>query len=127
MTLTENTPPMILSVKLMHDCILEVLIFCKQVVPTWASAMDIQIPYNVERMLLAVTDVDIEAVSAVMNEFDKHLKVKVPDQMMDKIRQLVVDTEAVDRKQVHSVFSSYLLIKRIPSRIMGWLVNFNPK
>ena len=62
--------------------------------------MDIQIPYNVERMLLAVTDVDIEAVSAVMNEFDKHLKVKVPDQMMDKIRQLVVDTEAVDRKQV---------------------------
>ena len=100
MTLTENTPPMILSVKLMHDCILEVLIFGKQVVPTWASAMDIQIPYNVERMLLAVTDVDIEAVSAVMNEFDKHLKVKVPDQMMDKIRQLVVDTEAVDRMQV---------------------------
>ena len=68
--------------------------------PTWASAMDIQIPYNVERMLLAVTDVDVEAVSAVMNEFDKHLKVKVPDQMMDKIRQLVVDTEAVDRMQV---------------------------
>ena len=62
--------------------------------------MDIQIPYNVERMLLAVTDVDIEAVSAVMNEFDRHLKVKVPDQMMDKIRLLVVDTEAVDRKQV---------------------------
>ena len=62
--------------------------------------MDIQIPYNVERMLLAVTDVDVEAVSAVMNEFDKHLKVKIPDQMMDKIRQLVVDTEAVDRMQV---------------------------
>ena len=27
----------------------------------------------------------------------------------------------------HSVFSSYLLMKHIPSPIMGWLLNFNPK
>ena len=37
------------------------------------------------------------------------------------------DVQVIGIKPSHSVFSSYLLIKHIPSPIMGWLVNVNPK
>ena len=61
----------------------------KEVVGTWASAMDIQIPYNVERILLAATGINIHEVGQLMFEFDRTKKVQIPAEMMAKVRQVI--------------------------------------
>ena len=69
-------------------------------VPTWASAMDIQIPYNVERILLAVTDVDVGRVAGLMTTFDADLGVTVPQDIMAGVRDVIADSVSVSQGQI---------------------------
>ena len=69
-------------------------------VATWASAMDIQIPYNVERILLAVTDVDVERVAGLMTKFDSDLRVDIPSDIMKRVRDVIADSASVSRDQI---------------------------
>ena len=60
------------------------------VVGTWASAMDIQIPYNVERILLAATGVDVPTIGKLMDDFDADAGVQIPSSVMNKVREIIV-------------------------------------
>merc|ERR1719489_51849 len=74
----------------------------EEVVSTWASAMDIQIPYNVERILLAATDVDVEGIGKLMRDFDANNRVQIPSHVMQKVNQIIVGTMSVKREDILS-------------------------
>ncbi|XP_070539628.1 threonine synthase-like 2 [Ptychodera flava] len=65
-----------------------------EVVHTWASAMDIQIPYNFQRILWLTSGKDTELVSKLMKQYDDTGKFVIPDDLL---------------KQLQSIFSSYSL------------------
>lgn len=62
------------------------------VTPTLAPAMDIQIPYNMERIWYIFSGGDSDLVTRLMEEFDKHGSVEVPENLSQKISKVVVDT-----------------------------------
>lgn len=56
---------------------------------TWASAIDIQVPYNIERILLLASDYNLELVKELMIEFETKKKVTLPDSLVMAIRQVI--------------------------------------
>lgn len=62
------------------------------VTPTLAPAMDIQIPYNMERIWHIFSEGDTTLVSAMIGEFEKSGSVKVPESLAQKISSVIVDT-----------------------------------
>ncbi|XP_045189483.2 threonine synthase-like 2 [Mercenaria mercenaria] len=62
------------------------------VTPTLAPAMDIQIPYNMERIWYIFSEGDTALVSGLMAQFEKNGSVKVPDELAKKISSVIVDT-----------------------------------
>merc|ERR1719468_1405838 len=74
-----------------------------EVKPTWASAMDIQIPYNVERILLTATELDTEKVKAIMTDFENSpTGTKLPDDVLGAIHQVVSDTMSFDDAEIEA-------------------------
>lgn len=61
------------------------------VVRTLAPAMDIQIPYNMERLWYLLTE-DSTLVCELMAEFETTGKVSVPAFLTNKIKEIIVDT-----------------------------------
>lgn len=59
---------------------------------TLATAMDIQIPYNMERIWYMMTGGDAPRIKALMDEFEKTGKVQVPDDIREKTKEIIVDT-----------------------------------
>ncbi|KAJ8317394.1 hypothetical protein KUTeg_005298, partial [Tegillarca granosa] len=56
----------------------------ENVIPTLAPAMDIQLPYNMERIWHMVTDGDHVLIKRLMDEFENNRKLKVPTDIVDK-------------------------------------------
>jgi len=77
----------------------------EEVLQTWATAMDIQVPYNVERMLLMAADLDTERIGKLMNEFDKETKTKIPTDLLDIIRSVIVDSICVQNEEMIDTLS----------------------
>merc|ERR1711892_1198313 len=70
------------------------------VLQTWATAMDIQVPYNVERMVLMACGIDTERVGAMMKEFDAETKTSIPTDLLNIIRGVVVDSKCVHNEEM---------------------------
>ncbi|KAK4316157.1 hypothetical protein Pmani_012666 [Petrolisthes manimaculis] len=63
-----------------------------EVVKSLAPAMDIQVPYNIERLLYLFTDQDRQRVRCLMEEFERENRVRVPEDVMTSLKQTVVET-----------------------------------
>jgi threonine synthase len=68
----------------------------ENVLQTWASAMDIQVPYNVERMILMASGLNTDRVRDMMAVFESERQTKIPDGILQIMRKVVVDSQAFD-------------------------------
>jgi len=59
------------------------------IIPSLACAMDIQVAYNVERMLWSLTNGDTTLVRQLMETFERCSNVTIPQQLHDKMRRLI--------------------------------------
>merc|ERR1719367_1841618 len=67
-----------------------------EVLQTWATAMDIQVPYNVERIILMASGLDTARVSGLMAQFESDTKTMIPADLLSSIQEVVVDTLMVE-------------------------------
>lgn len=67
-----------------------------------APAMDIQMPYNVERLLFLYCNKDTERVRKLMEEFESSGKVQIPQDIMEAMKTAVVGTFTVDDEEITS-------------------------
>lgn len=74
----------------------------EKVLQTWATAMDIQVPYNVERIILMAAGLDTVRVAKLMAEFESETKTMIPDNLLNKIQEVVVDTLMVENEEMVS-------------------------
>ena len=72
----------------------------EKVLQTWATAMDIQVPYNVERIILMAAGLDTVRVAKLMAEFESETKTMIPDNLLNKIQEVVVDTLMVENEEM---------------------------
>jgi len=63
---------------------------------TIAPAMDIQDPYNVERLLYLFSDYNTRVVGDLMQDLATHGTIQVPSNIMEKLREVIVDSCVVD-------------------------------
>lgn len=63
-----------------------------EVFQTLAPAMDIQIPYNMERLWYIFSKGDEKLVDKLMREFEETKSVSVPKDLSEKISEAIVDT-----------------------------------
>ncbi|XP_031552589.1 threonine synthase-like 2 [Actinia tenebrosa] len=59
------------------------------VVKTWSSAMDIQVPYNMERLMYLFSDFDAQLIASLMKEFEEKGVLEIPENLRQKIGQIV--------------------------------------
>merc|ERR1719411_1556822 len=71
-----------------------------EVLQTWATAMDIQVPYNVERMVLMACGIDTDRVGVLMKEFDAETKTSIPEDILNIVRKVVVDSKCVHNEEM---------------------------
>merc|ERR1719209_369698 len=71
-----------------------------EVLQTWATAMDIPVPYNVERMVLMASGLDTARVKSLMTTFDESNKAKIPEDILATIREVVVDSVCVQNEEM---------------------------
>ena len=74
----------------------------EKVLQTWATAMDIQVPYNVERIVLIAADLDTDRVAKLMTEFESETKTMIPGDLLKKMKEIVVDTMMVEDEEMVS-------------------------
>ena len=74
----------------------------EKVLQTWATAMDIQVPYNVERILLMAAGLDTVRVAAVMEEFERESRSVIPDDLLAIIKTVVVNSRTVGCEEMIS-------------------------
>ena len=72
----------------------------EKVLQTWATAMDIQVPYNVERIMLIAAGLDTGRVAKLMTEFEKETKTMIPGDLLSKMQEVVVDTLMVEDEEM---------------------------
>jgi len=72
------------------------------VVQTMAPAMDIQVPYNMERLLFLFTGGNSEEVNKIMTQMEKTGKVKIPENIMTKLQKVVTDSHKVSDEEIKS-------------------------
>lgn len=73
------------------------------VVQTFASAMDIQMPYNVERIIFHFAGNDTIRVKELMNKFEKEGKVSIPEDVMGAMKKVIVGSLAVDDEHITEI------------------------
>lgn len=78
---------------------------------TLATAMDIQVPYNMERIWSLLTGGDSARVKKLMDEFESTGKVQLPADIVAKTKEFIVDTVVVDddvvRRTMRRTFETY--------------------
>ena len=74
----------------------------EKVLQTWATAMDIQVPYNVERIMLIATGLDTDRVANLMTEFERETKTMIPGDLLKKMQEIIVDTLMVEDEEMVS-------------------------
>ncbi|OWF40335.1 threonine synthase-like 2 [Mizuhopecten yessoensis] len=62
------------------------------VTQTLATAMDIQVPYNMERIWYMVTGGNAPRIKALMDEFESTGKVQLPTDIVEKTKEIIVET-----------------------------------
>ncbi|KAK3707096.1 hypothetical protein QZH41_014687 [Actinostola sp. cb2023] len=55
-------------------------------IKTWSTAMDIQVPSNMERILYLFSDSNASLISALMKEFEEQGTVQLPLELKEKVR-----------------------------------------
>lgn len=70
------------------------------VTQTLASAMDIQNPYNMERLMYIYCNGDVMRIKKLMDEFEKDGKTAVPDDILSSLKKVVVDSLSVDDRTI---------------------------
>ncbi|KAF6111862.1 threonine synthase like 2 [Phyllostomus discolor] len=53
--------------------------------PTLASAMDIQVPYNMERIFWLLSDCNSQVTRALMEQFERTQSVRLPKELQSKV------------------------------------------
>lgn len=61
----------------------------QDVLQTWSSAMDIQVPYNVERLLLLFSDMNYGLVDSLMKEFEQKNSLMIPGDLRRKMCEVI--------------------------------------
>jgi len=61
----------------------------ENVAQTWSTAMDIQVPYNIERLFLLFSDMNYGLVDSLMEEFDQKSSMKIPEDMRARMCQVI--------------------------------------
>jgi len=72
----------------------------ERVLQTWATAMDIQVPYNIERMVLVASGLDTNRVKDLMTIFEAESQAKIPEDLLQTIRDVVVDSSVVQNQEM---------------------------
>ncbi|XP_069970749.1 threonine synthase-like 2 [Penaeus vannamei] len=72
----------------------------ENVCQTLAPAMDIQVPYNVERLIYLHTNGDTKRVKEVMDSYEEVGKAAIPEDILRSLKNIVVDTLVVDDSQI---------------------------
>lgn len=88
----------------------------EEVFATLAPAMDIQVPYNMERIWYLVTGGDSERVSQLMQEFEVEKRVTVPEDIRHSVSERIVSSSTVTDIQVKET------IRRVSAENDGYLV-----
>ncbi|XP_029448947.1 threonine synthase-like 2 [Rhinatrema bivittatum] len=73
------------------------------VLSTLASAMDIQEPYNMERIFWLLADSDCSLVKKLMEEFQKNKTCKVPEKLHAKITEVLTSYSASDEDIIQTM------------------------
>ncbi|XP_019612607.2 threonine synthase-like 2 isoform X3 [Rhinolophus sinicus] len=64
--------------------------------PTLASAMDIQVPYNMERIFWLLSDSDSQGTRALMEQFERTQSVSLPKELQSKLSLAVMSESMSD-------------------------------
>ncbi|KAH3789931.1 hypothetical protein DPMN_168123 [Dreissena polymorpha] len=75
------------------------------VTPTLAPAMDIQVPYNMERIWYIFADGDTALINKLMSEFESTGSVQVPEALASKISAVITDAHEVSDDTVTSTMA----------------------
>ncbi|CAF1272500.1 unnamed protein product [Didymodactylos carnosus] len=79
-----------------HDFVQTGVLTERPLIKTWANAMDICIPYNVERILYFISNGDVKYVKQVMNEFETTHTLRLSKNMHDLLTQTISTCVAND-------------------------------
>ncbi|XP_068957065.1 threonine synthase-like 2 [Petaurus breviceps papuanus] len=71
--------------------------------PTLASAMDIQVPYNMERVFWLLSGSDSRLVRALMEQFDSTKKLHVPKELHAKISETISSQSVSDEDIIQTM------------------------
>ncbi|XP_072493004.1 threonine synthase-like 2 isoform X1 [Notamacropus eugenii] len=71
--------------------------------PTLASAMDIQVPYNMERVFWLLSGSDSGLIRALMEQFDSTKKQCVPKELLAKISETISSQSASDEDIIQTM------------------------
>ena len=85
-------------------------------VPTWSPAMDILVPYNVERILTLASNFDFPIVDLIMKQFEVNPKVgtKIPEELLQIVKKTIVGRIIVSNLLEHNINdNNFLLIVEI--------------
>ncbi|CAO2605348.1 Threonine synthase-like 2, partial [Lemmus lemmus] len=69
---------------------------CEVVKPTLASAMDIQVPYNMERIFWLLSGSDSQATRALMEQFERTQSLHLPKELHSKLSETVTSGSVSD-------------------------------
>jgi len=76
-----------------------------QVLLSLAPAMDIQVPYNIERLMLLFSGGDTARVAALMAEFESRGGVQLDQQLLAELHKVVVDTHVASDEDISSTLA----------------------
>ncbi|XP_055975115.1 threonine synthase-like 2 [Sorex fumeus] len=68
----------------------------KDVKPTLASAMDIQVPYNMERIFWLLSNSDSQMTRTLMEQFERTHSLSLPQELHDKLSGAVTSVSVLD-------------------------------
>lgn len=85
----------------LHRCLQEgVLSIEEDVHKTWASAMDIQVPYNFERLLYLYSGNDGHLTDTLMKKFHADKSMLIPRNILDKMKTVISSSMSSGNTQI---------------------------
>eukprot|EP00095_Tigriopus_kingsejongensis_P007045 maker-scaffold146_size311726-snap-gene-1.18 protein:Tk07045 transcript:maker-scaffold146_size311726-snap-gene-1.18-mRNA-1 annotation:"threonine synthase-like 2" len=67
---------------------------------SWACAIDIQCPYNLERIFYLVWNGDAQRVGQLMAEFESQGGLTLPSDLLEKLKPIITDSLSVSEKDI---------------------------
>lgn len=72
----------------------------KEVKQSWACAIDIQCPYNLERLFYLAADRHVQAVQEVMDAFEKNQNTQVKSQILSELQKVIPESTSVTNSNI---------------------------